>query len=153
MRCMSEYFQSQSISLLLFLSLSLSLFSNSLFSVGETSSIRRRRDCKHTHTDEHSAGSGFYSAPLTCQGFDARALEQACWAVLIVPVVGVPAVVDAIVELLLDLHVFKLRCHRRHLDLFSATSESSQLMALGISRPRRKNNLQRKIGNASYCVW
>lgn len=54
--------------------------------------------------------------PPTCQGFDAWALEQACWAVLVVPVVSVPAVVDAIVELLLDIHMFKLWCHRRHLD-------------------------------------
>lgn len=54
---------------------------------------------------------------LTCEGFDARALEQASRAVLVVPVVGVPAVVDAIVVLLLDLHVFELRRHRRHLHL------------------------------------
>ncbi len=55
--------------------------------------------------------------PHTCEGFDAWALEQASWAVLVVPVIGVPAVVDAIVVLLLDLHVFILRRYWRHLDL------------------------------------
>lgn len=53
----------------------------------------------------------------TCEGFDARALKQASRAVLVVPVVDVPAVVDAVTVLLLDLHVVELRRYRRHLDL------------------------------------
>lgn len=59
------------------------------------------------------------SAPWcpTCKGFDAGALEEARRAVLVVPVVSIPSVVDAVVVLLLDLHVFELRRHRRHRDL------------------------------------
>lgn len=73
---------------------------------------------RHTNTACPNSSFLYYlnTPPPTCQGFDAWALEQACWAVLVVPVIGVPAVVDAIVELLLDIHMFKLRCHRRHLD-------------------------------------
>lgn len=74
------------------------------------------------------------SPPPTCQGFDAWALEQACWAVLVIPVISVPAVVDAIVELLLDIHMFKLRCHRRHLDPPPLLSPDSW----AIERPLRK---------------
>lgn len=53
----------------------------------------------------------------TCEGFDAWALEQASRAVLVVPVVCIPAVVDAVAVLLLDLHVVVIRRYRRHLDL------------------------------------
>ena len=66
--------------------------------------------------------------PPTCEGFDARALEQASRAVLIVPVVGVPAVVDAFAVLLLDLHVVVIRRHRRHLDLAATPAPAPLLL-------------------------
>ena len=47
---------------------------------------------------------GYPCSVLTCEGFDARALEQTGRAVLVVPLVRIPAVVDVGV-LLLDLHV------------------------------------------------
>lgn len=91
---------------------------------------------RHTNTAWPNSSFLYHLTPPppTCQGFDAWALEQACWAVLIVPVIGVPAVVDAIVELLLDIHMFKLRCHRRHLEPPPLLSPDSW----AIERPLRK---------------
>ena len=62
------------------------------------------------------------SASLTCQGLDARALEQASWAVLVVPLI-IPAVVDRVAAavLLRDLHVLIFRGHCRHPDLSPLT--------------------------------
>lgn len=45
-----------------------------------------------------------YLSSLTREGLDAGALEQPGGAVLVVPLIGVPSVVD-IAVLLLDLHV------------------------------------------------
>lgn len=58
----------------------------------------------------------------TCERLDARALKEAGRAVLVVPVV-IPAVVDGVdaAVLLLQLHVVKVRGHRRHRYLFCLT--------------------------------
>lgn len=76
-------------------------------------------------TTEHLVTGGTYNIrTLTCQGLDAGALKEPCRAVLIVPVIHIPAVVH-ITVLLLDLNVVIVCGYRgRHLDCLSCLSTS-----------------------------
>ena len=53
---------------------------------------------------------------LTRQGLDAGALEEASRAVLVVPFVGIPAVVHLLAVLLLDVHVVVVGGDGCHVD-------------------------------------
>lgn len=80
----------------------------------------------------------------TCQSLDARALKEPCGAVLIVPVVHVPAVVDVTV-LLLDLNVVVVCGYcGRHLGLSQLLLHISAF--LEVSEKEKENPSQISIG-------
>lgn len=93
-------------------------------------------------TADHLVTGGAHNIRTrTCQGLDAGALKEACRAVLIVPVVHVPAVVHVAV-LLLDLNVVIVCGYRgRHLGCLSCLSTSVTSQSSG-----------RKKGKAWVCI-